>query len=313
MPCTICEHPQRHQIEAALHAGTSQRQIAAQFGVGKSTLGRHLPHVAWPAPAPSPPAGEPTVAQCEAHLAQLHTRLARCQADLASVQAPLEAAQSAYRLAVLQDHAGRTGQARHRVQQLEAQIRELTDLETFLREGMQEATYARAQAQDRTQQARRAHWSRVAQVVSDPLERWVARLKAHPGGPPPAPPVLAAHDQWTVSARRTQVSRQLEARYPFVEGASTPLLPPPDGGAAAVEVWARRPFGYGGRTVAEGEIFELGGHANDDALVRFDYCRHLSANDTPVCHPETGRRFIAAGWLEKFARRLAPPEEVTDG
>lgn len=41
------------------------------------------------------------------------------------------------------------------------------------------------------------------------------------------------------------------------------------------KVWARRPFGYAGRDIAEGEIFELGGYANDALLVRFRYVEEI--------------------------------------
>ncbi len=39
--CTICTHPERANIEAALTAGTSYRNIAKQFDVGFSSINRH--------------------------------------------------------------------------------------------------------------------------------------------------------------------------------------------------------------------------------------------------------------------------------
>jgi hypothetical protein len=39
--CTICTHPQRAAIEAALVVGTSYRVIARQFGVGHDSVQRH--------------------------------------------------------------------------------------------------------------------------------------------------------------------------------------------------------------------------------------------------------------------------------
>jgi hypothetical protein len=39
--CTICDHPQRGEIEAALVAGRSLRNVAQQFGVSHDALHRH--------------------------------------------------------------------------------------------------------------------------------------------------------------------------------------------------------------------------------------------------------------------------------
>ena len=47
--CTVCAHPKRTAIEAALAAGESQREVAARFGLSKTALVRHAQH-APPAP-----------------------------------------------------------------------------------------------------------------------------------------------------------------------------------------------------------------------------------------------------------------------
>jgi len=39
--CTICTHPQRAKIEAAITAGTSYRHIASQFAPGYKSVERH--------------------------------------------------------------------------------------------------------------------------------------------------------------------------------------------------------------------------------------------------------------------------------
>lgn len=39
--CTICTHPERAKIEAALVTGTSYRDIARQFGLGKDAVMHH--------------------------------------------------------------------------------------------------------------------------------------------------------------------------------------------------------------------------------------------------------------------------------
>jgi hypothetical protein len=39
--CTICRHPERHDIEAELRAGTPYRDIARRHNVSKDGLSRH--------------------------------------------------------------------------------------------------------------------------------------------------------------------------------------------------------------------------------------------------------------------------------
>lgn len=39
--CTICEHPERDEIDAAVTRGESSYEIAARFGVGASAVQRH--------------------------------------------------------------------------------------------------------------------------------------------------------------------------------------------------------------------------------------------------------------------------------
>jgi len=43
--CTICAHPERTAIDAALIAGVSLRDIARQLNVGKDALNRHRTHL----------------------------------------------------------------------------------------------------------------------------------------------------------------------------------------------------------------------------------------------------------------------------
>lgn len=42
--CTICEHPQRDALEAALAGGSSYREVAARSNVSRSALSRHAGH-----------------------------------------------------------------------------------------------------------------------------------------------------------------------------------------------------------------------------------------------------------------------------
>lgn len=83
------------------------------------------------------------------------------------------------------------------------------------------------------------------------------------------------------------------------------------------KVWARRPFGYAGQEVAEGEIFELGGHANDALLLRFRYVDEVPKFKKHHEHGPTGRKFIEGGYLDKFGkawlRRQEEGPEVSPG
>ena len=40
-PCTACTHPDRHQIDEALAAGTSYRSVAKRFGLSLGAVSRH--------------------------------------------------------------------------------------------------------------------------------------------------------------------------------------------------------------------------------------------------------------------------------
>jgi hypothetical protein len=39
--CTICHHPERHEIDRALAAGAVQRRVAAEYGVSVDIVKRH--------------------------------------------------------------------------------------------------------------------------------------------------------------------------------------------------------------------------------------------------------------------------------
>lgn len=43
--CTICCHPEREDIEAAIVAGTSYRRIASQFSTSDASIRRHIEHI----------------------------------------------------------------------------------------------------------------------------------------------------------------------------------------------------------------------------------------------------------------------------
>jgi hypothetical protein len=46
--CTICRHPERGAIDAALVQGGTVRDIAGQYGVSKTAADRHRAHIAAP-------------------------------------------------------------------------------------------------------------------------------------------------------------------------------------------------------------------------------------------------------------------------
>jgi hypothetical protein len=43
--CSICRHPQRHEIEADLRAARSYRDIARRYSISKDAVSRHRAHV----------------------------------------------------------------------------------------------------------------------------------------------------------------------------------------------------------------------------------------------------------------------------
>jgi hypothetical protein len=206
--CSICDHPQRPQIEAALHAGTPRRQIGVQFGVGTSTLGRHLQHVpglqaAPQIPQPDAPAADPTrptVAQCAALLEQLTTRLARWKED------PV-----------------RRHQAAETLQRAQQQVEEFTASITVLGEARQQAAWELAQAQARRQQQEQQHWLTVVlPQLEDPFDIYCCRLMARLSRVPPTTPAATLQRLGPLGTSQLRVAtcQRLRERYPFVEGKS---------------------------------------------------------------------------------------------
>lgn len=68
--CSICTHPQRREIDAAVAAGTPLRVIAREFATTHTALGRHRAHIVpgtpiVPSAAPSIAPSAPTAAETE--------------------------------------------------------------------------------------------------------------------------------------------------------------------------------------------------------------------------------------------------------
>jgi hypothetical protein len=226
--CSICDHPQRPQIEAALHAGTPRRQIGVQFGVGTSTLGRHLQHVpglqaAPQIPQPDAPAADPTrptVAQCAALLEQLTTRLAAGQGELETAAQALPQAQQAVRLARWKEDPVRRHQAAETLQRAQQQVEEFTASITVLGEARQQAAWELAQAQARRQQQEQQHWLTVVlPQLEDPFDIYCCRLMARLSRVPPTTPAATLQRLGPMGASQLRVAtcQRLRQQYPFHE------------------------------------------------------------------------------------------------
>lgn len=45
-PCTVCQHPARDEIDAALVGGESNRSVGRRFSIAETTIRRHRVHIA---------------------------------------------------------------------------------------------------------------------------------------------------------------------------------------------------------------------------------------------------------------------------
>ena len=82
MTCSVCSHRHRMLIDERLRAGTTYSELAAKYGVGRSTVARHNRH------RDNPPVPPPRYAPITIH--ELDTVLAteqRLQSALAITQA----------------------------------------------------------------------------------------------------------------------------------------------------------------------------------------------------------------------------------
>jgi uncharacterized protein (DUF2141 family) len=231
--CSICDHPQRHLIEQALHAGTAQQTVADRFGLGsRKPLRTHLQHFAPSAPASAPVAphagpqrtaeGPLTTAQAQEALTRLQERHQAALTALTEAQATLAQAQQQYRAAVWREtgvHAA--GQARDAAQQAVEAAQEQV---TLVAEGIQAAQDALEAARARRQAAETAHWTTVLEQLDDPFEQYCCQLLRFPNRwPPPTTPAAFVQrlGPMGVSAVRKTTLAQLRERYPFVEEGAT--------------------------------------------------------------------------------------------
>lgn len=82
--CTVCDHPDREAIDAALVAGGSLRDIAGQFRISKSALARHKGNHIPAALAKAQDAHE--IAQADSLLAQVRDLQAKALRILARAE-----------------------------------------------------------------------------------------------------------------------------------------------------------------------------------------------------------------------------------
>jgi hypothetical protein len=74
--CTVCNHPERAAIDAALVDGTSLRTIAGHFGTNKSALDRHRKHLA---PALTLAKQATVVTEATSLLSRVERIMSRCE------------------------------------------------------------------------------------------------------------------------------------------------------------------------------------------------------------------------------------------
>jgi hypothetical protein len=72
-PCSICGHPRRQEIDAALASGTSLRAVAREFSTTHTALSRHRAHIGSAPAAPSAP-GAPSRPEADQAPAPLPAR-----------------------------------------------------------------------------------------------------------------------------------------------------------------------------------------------------------------------------------------------
>ncbi|MGA7741810.1 MAG: hypothetical protein WCE40_08225 [Polyangia bacterium] len=82
--CTICKHPNRHEIDQALVSGRSFRDVAGQYETSPSAVHRHRSHVL-------PAVAEAKQAKDDAHADSLRGKLAELEATAHRIAAKAEA------------------------------------------------------------------------------------------------------------------------------------------------------------------------------------------------------------------------------
>lgn len=80
-------------------------------------------------------------------------------------------------------------------------------------------------------------------------------------------------------------------------------------------IWAKRPFDYAGKSLDRGQVFEFGGHRNDEKLERLGYVTPVEKKATLHECSACGAQFIGiaerTGHYEKrhVERELTPAQE----
>ena len=66
---------------------------------------------------------------------------------------------------------------------------------------------------------------------------------------------------------------------------------------------ARRPFGYGGQDLEEGQLFDLAGLRNDEKLIRLRFCEKVGRKDETFPCSGCGKFFAEEGSLRRHQAR----------
>ena len=115
MPCSVCGHDQRHEIDRAIAGGQSDRHVAAMFNVTDSSVRRHRKNHVDDATAPDAPQARRTIGDARADIEGQRTdaviEIARLDAEVE--QRAGEAARSPHALRLL-EHAERQLHERRR-------------------------------------------------------------------------------------------------------------------------------------------------------------------------------------------------------
>jgi hypothetical protein len=228
--CTICDHRQRHEIEAALAAGASQQQVADRFGLGsRKPLRTHLTHFQVTlrpqpdAPTPEPPdPARPTVAQLAQQIRALEAQRAACVQTVEQLELTQAALGTRLHVARLNERPERWAledQVAQAQQDLDAAHAQGHELAQQIHTTQRDLTAGQARGTPREQE----HWLTVVlPQLEEEFERYCCRLMARQSRVPPTTPAATLQRLGPLGTSQLRVAtcQRLRERYPFVEGKS---------------------------------------------------------------------------------------------
>lgn len=80
--CTLCNHPQRADIDRELLAGTPYRNIAERYGTSVAAIARHKPHIAQSIAVAERETGLATIHDVQRRMADLQARVEKLVSKL---------------------------------------------------------------------------------------------------------------------------------------------------------------------------------------------------------------------------------------